>query len=67
MLAIIAVPSVAAGAVKKAVGNSYYVRNAKLNIPKPDPAATSHKNLESRKNENKKCEKTIEVENKTEE
>ena len=43
LLAIIAVPSVAAGAVGKAAGNSYYVRNAKLNIPWPDPAATSHR------------------------
>ena len=41
LLAIMAVLSVAAGAAGKAAGHSYYVRNAKLNIPVPDPAATS--------------------------
>ena len=41
LLAIISVLSVAAGAAGKAAGNSYYVRNAKLNVPVPDPAATS--------------------------
>ena len=42
LLAIISVLSVAAGAAGKAAGNSYYVRNAKPNVPVPDPAATSH-------------------------
>ena len=41
LLAIISVLSVAAGAAGKAAGNSYYVRNAKLNVLDPRWAATS--------------------------
>ena len=41
LLTIIAVLSVSAGAAGKAAGNSYYVRNAKLNVLDPCWAATS--------------------------
>ena len=39
--AIIAAPSVAAGAAGKATSNSYNVRNTKLNVLNSDSAATS--------------------------